>query len=833
MARFFSKSPRDKSAFRLVAFAVVCLLLSFFIAWGALDFWHAVAFAIARDGWKWTEQDKTLYLVSLVFANLALFGTIIFAIFTLFDASIRRHLIRLFAARHSVICGLGWQGRGFAYHLKDNPFRTVGIEIAASEDSASFCKKNLVVLYHGNADHRSELLAAAVHRADRIFVCTGNQDENLHIAHEIHDLISHHEDHWLIKLATQGWLQLRRAWWTLGSADERQKEKAPVRLYISVSAKNIDHGLGGGVLADFFPASEKIEPILYNADILSARMFFYHHRPHEWAQLWGQRRVHLVFVGLSRIGAELILQYARIWPYAKFKKPLITIISRHPEDIEKLRQRYPALFDSQHGCCELNAVNREDPSSNLIDEPIMIDTSNKAPITAVIICHEDSTINLDRAINIRHLSNKINRWRVPLFVHTPRQEGMDAVFGTSANNSNPAQRIVPFGSAREHCDVKLIDYMDRLARQMHNDYLQQPGIHDANAHLLPANRRWHALPLKLRVPNQRAADHAMVKLADAGYRWHGYKPSLPNARRLKEKKRLARTEHQSWCNERRLAGYRAGSQRDEARLIHNTLLPWDELAEKDKNKDRDQIDSIATCLWPDSAGTHPAYHRLRIAIVGDRFITPVQSQTLINDFHRLYRGRLRRLCEHRFSEIITTLKPAAEMEITRALLETFRQVPAINRSGGPLIDMSPPEPEHRLLTLKDDSSDHADDAFKTHWERGNAWTDYGLYQPPSNDIRWQHFNRLMNDDRGNICALAAQCEMLDLSMPGAGSDPQTTAATPVAEHWIAKRANVLIALTRKRAGAGEPPADARVAETIKQWQRTHPKHPDRLFEIQV
>jgi len=103
-------------------------------------------------------------------------------------------------------------------------------------------------------------------------------------------------------------------WWILSQQDIPRRQSNAVKLYISVSAENIDHGLGGGVLADFFPATDKLEPILYNADILSARMFYYHHRPHEWAQLWGQKRVHLVFVGLSRIGSELILQYARIWP---------------------------------------------------------------------------------------------------------------------------------------------------------------------------------------------------------------------------------------------------------------------------------------------------------------------------------------------------------------------------------------------------------------------------------------------------------------------------------------------------------------------------------------
>jgi len=167
-------------------------------------------------------------------------------------------------------------------------------------------------------------------------------------------------------------------------------------------------------------------------------------------------------------------------------------------------------------------------------------TSEKAQVTAVIVCHEDSTINLDRAINIRHLGNKYNRWRVPLFVHTPRQEGMDALFSTSTFSRDPAQRIIPFGSAREHCDIKLLDYMDRLALTIHNDYTRLASQRHDDAHLLPANRLWNDLPLKLRVPNHRAADHAMVI---AGAMSEG-SPAIDSVKRVMKPARF--TTH--WCH---------------------------------------------------------------------------------------------------------------------------------------------------------------------------------------------------------------------------------------------------------------------------------------------
>jgi len=106
MARIFSKTPKNRTTISLIVFALLCLAISFYLATAHLTIWRAAAFAVTRDGWPNELQHELEYPASLVFANLALFGTIIFAVFSLFDR-LRRHLIRIFSARHTVICGLG------------------------------------------------------------------------------------------------------------------------------------------------------------------------------------------------------------------------------------------------------------------------------------------------------------------------------------------------------------------------------------------------------------------------------------------------------------------------------------------------------------------------------------------------------------------------------------------------------------------------------------------------------------------------------------------------------------------------------------------------------
>ena len=59
---------------------------------------------------------------------------------------------------------------------------------------------------------------------------------------------------------------------------------------------------------------------------------------------------------------------------------------------------------------------------------------------------------------------------------------------------------------------------------------------------------------------------------------------------------LARAEHRRWCCNRRLAGWRSGSPRDNTAKIHPDLVPWDELDEPTREYDRDPIRNLPRLL---------------------------------------------------------------------------------------------------------------------------------------------------------------------------------------------------------------------------------------------
>ena len=73
---------------------------------------------------------------------------------------------------------------------------------------------------------------------------------------------------------------------------------------------------------------------------------------------------------------------------------------------------------------------------------------------------------------------------------------------------------------------------------------------------------------------------------------------------------MAIHKHQEWCREKLNAGWTYGETRDDSKLIHNCLVPWDELDEYIKESDRDPIRNIPYLL--DSIGLKVVRSKIRL-----------------------------------------------------------------------------------------------------------------------------------------------------------------------------------------------------------------------------
>jgi hypothetical protein len=141
-----------------------------------------------------------------------------------------------------------------------------------------------------------------------------------------------------------------------------------------------------------------------------------------------------------------------------------------------------------------------------------------------------------------------------------------------------------------------------FARKLHEAY--RTGSNRSTTADLP----WDALPETLRRANLRSADHLPAMMWSAGLTdATGLAPDAGHAARLQrllskigagtldeDVLRLARIEHDRWCMDRRLDGWRYGATRDDVRRLHPSLVPMEQLVqvEGEVAKDVNQIGEL-------------------------------------------------------------------------------------------------------------------------------------------------------------------------------------------------------------------------------------------------
>jgi hypothetical protein len=162
------------------------------------------------------------------------------------------------------------------------------------------------------------------------------------------------------------------------------------------------------------------------------------------------------------------------------------------------------------------------------------------------------------------------------------------------------------GSIRFFGDLSCIASFERfqeagrfgLPRSIHERYCQCRIAAGELAVDNPSLRSWDQIGEDLRQANQEQADHILYKLSLLGY-------GLENDPKAKgppivfsndEFESLAKLEHLRWSADRKLAGWTYGKIRDNELRRHPMLVPYDELPEPEKEKDRQTVRDVPFVL---------------------------------------------------------------------------------------------------------------------------------------------------------------------------------------------------------------------------------------------
>ncbi|HZM84655.1 MAG TPA: RyR domain-containing protein [Candidatus Limnocylindrales bacterium] len=448
------------------------------------------------------------------------------------------------ARGHAVVCGDSPLATALIRHLVAAGHKVVNITSLASAEA-----ERAVLRVIGDARDPEVLSDAGIARAEVLYACTGDSAANTAIA-------------------LTASLRLAKSQLTAAYAHIADPE-----LCLALQARHLGADPNLTLRVDFFQADE-----------LAARGLC---EAHPIPPLNG-RPPCLLILGATHFGCSVIVESARQWRVqeapltARLKVIVIDPIA--PLAITRLLGRYSFL----ETVCEI--VTYPELTAFI---PGPAETPDR-----VFICYEDD----ERALKTALTTDRF--WtggRGSVVVRQNQLVSLETAFGAPLDRrlfDDVSSTISLFGVVDAAADPRQIhnDLALRLARILHEGYLVSMRRQYATS---PSMVPWNELSERLRQENRaQAADigHklSLIGCALAPRIGQGAEHNLT----AEEIEKLAIHEHARWCDEKVREGWRHGP-RDDAKKLHPRLVPWDDLGEPTRTRNRNAVamlpESLANC----------------------------------------------------------------------------------------------------------------------------------------------------------------------------------------------------------------------------------------------
>ena len=304
---------------------------------------------------------------------------------------------------------------------------------------------------------------------------------------------------------------------------------------------------GSGVRVEYFNLADA-----------AARMLLDEHPP---------RPPHVLLWGVDGIGESVALHAARM---AAGRLRLTICGPDAGGDRARLLARHPRLGE----VCELAVEPADGP-----------------PPTAAYVCMADEARAVSAALALHASAG------VPVVV-TVREE--DEGLPTALHGGGG---VVPFGVLTRVMTSDLVTHRttEVLARAKHEQYVRDERARGRTPEENPSMVPWHELGESLRESNRRFAEGVGEKLRAAGVAVVPAPLADPAAATAtlpeEQVEELAIAEHERWCRDLIADGWRHGAgPKDPERRLHPSIVPWSELSEEERDKDREPVRALPEML---------------------------------------------------------------------------------------------------------------------------------------------------------------------------------------------------------------------------------------------
>jgi len=290
-----------------------------------------------------------------------------------------------------------------------------------------------------------------------------------------------------------------------------------------------------------------------------------------------------------------VVQAARLWRDREFNnhnaRLRFTIIDRGAVDkCESLSIRYPQLVK----VCEIIPLQIDVRSAEFERGNYLFDEKKKCSASAVFIALDNDALGLNTGLALNH---RLRGAKVPIVIRMVEDSGLATVL-QQGSGSNGFENLHEFSILDQTCTPELVlgGTHEILARAFHEEYVRTQKADGETLETNPLLVEWDALSPEVKEANYRQADSIGVKLKAVN---RGLAPLTDwsinkNEFSPEEIESLAQMEHERWCAQFRQDGWTyASGKKDPIRRTHPDLVPWAELPEHEKKKNR-----VAICEMP-------------------------------------------------------------------------------------------------------------------------------------------------------------------------------------------------------------------------------------------
>jgi TrkA-N domain/RyR domain len=468
----------------------------------------------------------------------------------LFREQVDRLRLRL-ARDHVVVCGLGEKGLRLAASFRDGGRRVAAVEVDPASPGIPVARAHGVAVLVGDATDPIVLRQAGVARAGEL-VAAADDGTNARVAALVREL-------------------------------DRRAGAVPLHCAAHLLDPQLCHLLRSEALED---EAEGVRLEFFNVHQQAARAWL---AAEPVLDLDG-RAPHLVVVGVGLLGQSLVVAAGQRWADRDGAGRLpVTLVDREAGGrLQALRLRHPSL----ERWCEVTAIDLDldRPAPDAVDAFTDLLTSGR--VTAVFVALDADATALSAALTVRQV---LGSRPAKVLVRTRSEAGLGVLLGVGRS----AVPVVAFSPLDRTCTAEAVagGTHEQVARALHDDYLARVR-RDGGAGAGSAAVPWEELPEPMRESNRRAAAALAAGLHEVEldliplYRWDDGGQVLTDA----EVEVLARREHDRWAEERRLAGWRWGERRDDAARTNPLLVPWEEMAEADRERDRQAVRELPAML---------------------------------------------------------------------------------------------------------------------------------------------------------------------------------------------------------------------------------------------